>query len=59
MNKSLTKKSIVYFFSEEIDAFIKVSKIDLNMFKGDTSAIYDHKLEINPIKELKIFAIAN
>ena len=35
----------------KIDSFLKISKIDLNMFKGDTSAIYDHKLEINPIKE--------
>ena len=33
-----------YFFSEEIDSLLKISKIDLNMFESDTSAIYEHKL---------------
>ena len=33
---------------------LKITNIDKNMFEGDTSAIYVHKLEINPIKEQSI-----
>ena len=52
MNEFIDKKKYcqfneidnTYFFSEEIDSFLKISKIDLNMFEGDTSVIYEHKL---------------